>query len=123
MTARSEYAHDTVTKAPAPASPRAAGLVGVPALLSPVPCPAAPPDTTVPGVLAAGGICKDGRIVRITRLAHAAPASPTARWTPARCCRCGGSRGVTPKLVRPRNGSRMRQRRHIIARHTCSWRR
>jgi hypothetical protein len=73
MTARSEYAHDAVTKAPGSASPRAAGLVRVPALLSPVPCPGTPPGTTVPGVLAAGGIGKDGRIVRITRLAHAAP--------------------------------------------------
>jgi hypothetical protein len=97
-------------KAPAPASPRAAGLVGVLALLGLVPCPAAPPGTTVPGVLAVGGICKDGRIVRITRLAHAAPGKPDGEVDTRRCCRCGGSRGVTPKLARPRNGSRVRQR-------------
>jgi hypothetical protein len=50
--------------------------VSVPALLSSVPCPGTPPGTFLPGVLAAGAACTGGRIVRVTRLALAAPGKP-----------------------------------------------
>jgi hypothetical protein len=41
-----------------------------------VACPGTPPGTTVPGVLAAAAMGTGGRVVRITRLAHAAPGRP-----------------------------------------------
>src|SRR6185437_2676957 len=68
ITTRAASATRTARPATAPA--------GVPALLSPVPCPGTPPGTTVPGMLAAGGLGTGGQLVRITRLAHAAPGKP-----------------------------------------------
>lgn len=68
LTTRAASARRTARPASAPA--------GVPAMLSPVPCPGTPPGTTVPGVLAAGGVGTGGQLVRITRLAHAAPGKP-----------------------------------------------
>jgi hypothetical protein len=85
MTAQPEHAPCLATQ-PTPAQGTASPATApasVLALLSPVPCPGTPPGTTVPGALAAA-MGTGGRIVRITRLAHAPPASPTARWTPAR---------------------------------------
>lgn len=79
MTARPGHAPGITaqaTSAPGTASPRTTHPVSIPALLSPVPCPGTPPGTTVPGVLATGGVCTGGRIVRITRLAHATPGKP-----------------------------------------------
>jgi len=78
MTAQPEHLPSLTTRptsAPGMASP-ASAPAGVPALLSPVPCPGTPPGTTVPGVLAAAGVGTGGRIVRVTRLAHAAPGKP-----------------------------------------------
>jgi hypothetical protein len=67
----------TIPPASAPGTARSATApAGVPALLSPVSCPGTPPGTTVPGVLAAGGVGTGGPLVRITRLAHAAPGKP-----------------------------------------------
>jgi hypothetical protein len=78
MTAQREHAPGiTIQATPAPGTARpATAPVSIPALLSPVPCPSTPPGTTVPGVLATGGVCADGRIVRINRLAHAAAGQP-----------------------------------------------
>jgi hypothetical protein len=77
MTAQPEHAPGITTQATSPgtASPRTAP-VSIPALLSQVPYPGTPPGTTLPGVLAARGVCREGQIVRITRLAHAAPGKP-----------------------------------------------
>jgi len=66
---------------------------GVVAMLSPVPVPGAPPGSHLPGVQAAGALSRDGRIVAITRLAHAVPGKPDGEvdtrplrpiWQPAR---------------------------------------
>jgi hypothetical protein len=78
MTAQPEHAPCLATQpisAPGTASP-ATAPASVPALLSPVPCPGTPPGTTVPGALAAAAMGTGGRIVRITRLAHAVPGKP-----------------------------------------------
>jgi hypothetical protein len=78
MTAQPEHLSSPTigaTSAPGTASP-AAAPAGVLALLSPVACPGTPPGTTVPGVLAAAAVSTGGRVVRITRLAHAAPGRP-----------------------------------------------
>ena len=78
MTAQPEHAPGITTQptpAPGTASP-ATAPASVPPLLSPVPCPGTPPGTTVPGVLAAGGVGTGGQLVRITWLAHAAPGKP-----------------------------------------------
>ena len=78
MTTQPEHATSLTrgaTPAPGMASP-ATAPAGVPALLSPVPCPGTPPGTTVPGVLAAAAVATGGRVVRITRLAYAAPGQP-----------------------------------------------
>jgi hypothetical protein len=73
----------TIPPASAPGTARSATApAGVPALLSPVSCPGTPPGTTVPGVLAAGGVGTGEQLVRITRLAMPPLASPMARWTP-----------------------------------------
>jgi hypothetical protein len=78
MTAQPDHVPSITTRpASAPGTARpATAPAGVPALLSPVPCPGTPPGTTVPGVLAAGGVGTGGPLVRITRLAHAAPGKP-----------------------------------------------
>lgn len=78
MTAQPEHAPCLATQptpAPGTASPTTAPA-SVLALLSPVPCPGTPPGTTVPGALAAAAMSTGRRIVRITRLAHAAPGKP-----------------------------------------------
>ncbi|MFG1694207.1 hypothetical protein [Nonomuraea sp. NPDC049309] len=46
------------------------------ALLSPTPVPGTPPGSFLPGVQATGAESRDGRIVRITQLANAAPGRP-----------------------------------------------
>ena len=78
MTAQPDHVLSiTIRPASAPGTARSATApAGVPALLSPVPCPGTPPGTTVPGVLAAAGVGTGGRIVRVTRLAHATPGKP-----------------------------------------------
>ncbi len=45
-------------------------------MLAPVPVPGTPAGSHLPGVQAAGAVCRDGRIVAITRLAHAVPGKP-----------------------------------------------
>jgi hypothetical protein len=78
MTAQPDYVPSITTRpASAPGTARpATAPAGVPALLSRVLCPGIPPGTTVPGVLAAGGVGNGGQLVRITRLAHDAPGKP-----------------------------------------------
>jgi hypothetical protein len=59
---------------PAPVAPRFGG--GPAAVRAPVPVPGTPPGSHLPGVQATGAVCRDGRIVAVTRLAHAAPGKP-----------------------------------------------
>lgn len=56
-----------------PAPPQGSQVV---ALLSPTPVPGTPPGSFLPGVQAAGAESRDGRVVKITRLANAAPGRP-----------------------------------------------
>ncbi len=69
----------TGAKAIAPPAPPDANLEqrhSVVAMLAPVPVPGTPPGSHLPGVQAAGAVRWDGRIVAITRLAHAVPGKP-----------------------------------------------
>jgi hypothetical protein len=50
----------------------------------------------MPGVLAAGALSQDGRIVQITRLAHAAPGHPDGEADTRRCSRYGNRHAATP---------------------------
>jgi hypothetical protein len=84
----------TIPPASAPGTARSATApAGVPALLSPVSCPGTPPGTTVPGVLAAGGVGTGEQLVRITRLANAAPGKPDGEVDTARWSLCGSEPG------------------------------
>jgi hypothetical protein len=103
MTAQPEHLPSLTTRptsAPGMASP-ASAPAGVPALLSPVPCPGTPPGTTVPACwpplawAPAGGSCGS------PGWPMPPPASPTARWTPARWYRYGNRHAVTPTPVQP----------------------
>ena len=81
QTRSSASSRGTVTGATALASPERLGTdkdlgSGVVAMLAPVPVPGTPPGSHLPGVQAAGALSRDGRIVAITRLAHAVPGKP-----------------------------------------------
>jgi hypothetical protein len=103
MTAQPDHVLSiTIPPASAPGTARSATApAGVPALLSPVSCPGTPPGTTVPSVLAAGGVGTGGQLVRITRLAHAAPGKPDGEVDTARWSLCGSEPAVAAKLARP----------------------
>lgn len=69
----------TGTMAVAPPAPPQADLDqrhDVAAMLAPVPVPGTPAGSHLPGVQAAGAVSRDGRIVAVTRLAHAVPGKP-----------------------------------------------
>lgn len=59
-----------------PAEREGAMAAGVAGLLAPVPAPGTPPGTFLPGLAASRAASEDGRIVRITRFAHAVPGKP-----------------------------------------------
>ncbi|HLH81840.1 MAG TPA: hypothetical protein VKV38_01120 [Trebonia sp.] len=69
------------------------GVPAVAAMVAPVPAPGAPPGTGTPGLAASGAECAGGRIVRITRLAHAVPGKPEGE---------ADTRPLLPAWQRPR---------------------